>query len=212
MFCYNPIMADQELRELERAVSTGDPEAFARLIQYVVRMTGLTENQAAARYHFPNLYQWCLAAIAHETVYYIQEWFPQTNYQPVRAYLKYYTIKEDDRGKAQLSQCWLNADRYSPHYDKLVAGLRWIDIDRHPWGQRFCFLGSGYADKLEDIFRLFGLHSRRGSVPHLQRLFSVHPNTYQDQFEEDENLGYIDDEDEDDEDEDEDEEYDSDDD
>lgn len=183
-------MADQKLRELERAASQGDQDAFEQLVQYIVRLTGLNEAQVAARYHFPNLYAWCLAAIQHKIVYYIQEWFPQTDHYPVRAYLKYYTIKDDYKGESQLSQCWLNQDSNSPHYQELVTALRWIDIDRHPWGQHFCFLGSGYEDKLEEIFRIFGLHGRRGNLPHLTRLFSVHPRTYLDQFEEDENFGY----------------------
>lgn len=178
-------MADRELRNLERRVAQGDTEAFDLLIQHIVRVTGITEAQAAARYHFPNLHQWCLAAIRHGTVYYIQEWFPVTNHQPVRAYLKYFTIKFD-QDNPQLSQCWLLDDRNSPYYEELATSLRWIEIDRHPWGQHFCFLGSGYEDKLEDIFRVFGF----SGIPRLRLLFSVHPLTYQEQFAENEDFGY----------------------
>jgi hypothetical protein len=193
-------MADQRLRELEREAASGDPGAFDQLIQYIVRIIGLDEAQAAARYHFPNLYEWCLAAIQHDTVYYVQEWFPMTSHQPVRAYLKYFTIKFDDQNKPQLSQCWLLDDRKSPHYEELANSLRWIEIDRHPWGQHFCFLGSGYENKLDDIFRVFGLKmSQHRILPHLRRLFSVVPNTYLEQFEEDEYFGYdLDDDDDDD--------------
>ena len=197
-------MADKRLRDLQRRVAGGDPEAFGLLVQHIVRTTGLRASQVEARYYFPNLYEWCLAAIQHETIYNVQEWFPQTDQYPTRVYLKYWTIKDNYQGKPQLDQCCINSDRESPHYETLVGMLRWIEIDRHPWGQHFCFLGSGYEDKLEEIFRIFGLHRREGSIPRLTRLFSVHPNTYQEQFEEDPELGYdvTDDEDEDDEDED----------
>lgn len=164
---------DEHLRELERRAAAGDHEAQEQLIQALMKATGATQNQIEARYRYPVMYQWCVDALVHETVYHVSEYITVTEYRPRRTYAKFWTIRNSRFRKNQpvLDQFWPLQDQHAEE-DEVTNTLHFMRMDRHPW-RGYAFHGDNVEEIAERIFRFFGL-----KPPYLKPLFQVVPRIY----------------------------------
>lgn len=172
---------DEHLRDLERRAATGDLEAQEELIRALMKATGATYDQIRARYRYPIMYQWCVDALTHGTVYHISEFISVTEYRPRRTYAKFWTIRADSiRKELVLDQFWPLQDQHVEEWvegDAVTNTLHFMRMERHPWGPRhshgYAFHGDNVEEIAERIFRFFGL-----KPPYLKSLFQVVPQSY----------------------------------